>query len=133
MEPNAMALRRVCLLGAGLLAAAGCNLTDTDPPSSARYKLTSDKPIQLITSIEFATSGTDVVLYRADTVTVSAKEATVRLDAQPRFFIRAIATAATTNVQLKVDVGSKNWYDANRTISPPDKLEFVYGYTGATH
>ena len=123
---------RVCLVGAGLLAAAGCNLTDTDPPGSATYKLTSDKPVQLITSIDFATSGTDVVLFKADTVTVSAKEGTVSLSAQPRFFIRALATAATTNIQLKVDVGSKNWYDASRVISPPDKLEFVYGYTGAT-
>jgi hypothetical protein len=123
---------RVCLACVGLLAAAGCNLTDTDPPSSAFYKVTSDKPVQVITSVDFATSGTEVVLFKADTVTVSAKEATVALSGQPRFFIRALATASTTNVQLKVDVGSKNWYDASRVISPPDKLEFVYGYTGAT-
>jgi hypothetical protein len=123
---------RVCLACVGLLVVAGCNLTDTDPPSSAFYQLTSDKPVQVITSVDFATSGTEVVLYKADTVTVSNKEATVALSAQPRFFIRALATASTTNVQLKVDVGSKNWYDASRVISPPDKLEFVYGYTGAT-
>jgi hypothetical protein len=125
-----MGLLRVCLVGAGLVAAAGCNLTDTDPPSSAFYKLTSDKPVQLITSTEFAVGGTEVSLFRADTVTVSTKEATVNLTGQPRFFIRAIPTAGATTIQLKVDVGSKNWYDANRTVSPPDKLEFVYGYTG---
>ena len=127
-----MDLRKVCLLGVGLLGAAGCNLTNTDPPTVATYKLTSDKPVQLVTSTEFITSGSDVALITADTVTVSAKEATVQLPDQPRFFIRAIATSTTTNVKLKVDVGEKNWYDTNRTISPPDKLEFVYGYTGTT-
>jgi hypothetical protein len=125
-----MALLRVCLVGVGLLAAAGCNLTDTDPPSSAFYQITSDKPVQLITSTEFAVGGTEVQLFSADTVTVSAKEATVALDAQPRFFIRANPTSTTTNIKLKVDVGERNWYDANRTISPPEKLEFIYGYTG---
>ena len=122
----------VLLLCAGLLAAGGCSLTDTDPPSSASYTLTSDKPVMLITSTEFTVGGTEIALFKADTVTVSAKEGTVQLPSQPRFFIRAIATSATTNVQLKVDVGEKNWYDASRVISPPDKLEFVYGYTGAT-
>jgi hypothetical protein len=125
-----MDLRKVCLLGAGVLASAGCGLTDTDPPSSAHYTLTSDKPVQLITSTQFTISGSDVTLYTADTVTVSSKDATVSLDAQPRFFIRALATSATTAVKLKVDVGDKNWYDSGRTISPPDKLEFIYGYTG---
>jgi hypothetical protein len=127
-----MDLRKVCLVGAGLLAAAGCNLTNTDPPSSAYYNLTSDKPVQLITSTDFAVGGTEVALYKADTVTVSAKEATIVLTGQPRFFIRAIPTSTTTSIKLKVDVGDKNWYDANRTVSPPDKLEFVYGYTGTT-
>ena len=125
-----MDLLKVCLVGAGLVGATGCNLTDTDPPSSAYYKLTSDKPVQLITSTEFVVSGADVALITADTVTASTKEATVQLADQPRFFIRAIATNTTTSVQLKVDVGDKNWYDTNRTISPPDKLEFVYGFTG---
>jgi hypothetical protein len=127
-----MDLRKVCLVGAGLLASSGCNLTDTSPPSAAHYTLSSDKPVQLVTSTEFATSGTDVALYKSDTVTVSAKDATVDLPDQPRFFIRAIATSTTTNVQLKVVVGKKTWYDASRVISPPDKLEFVYGYTGTT-
>ena len=103
-----------------------------DPPTSAFYRLTSDKPVQLITSTEFVVGGTDVALYKADTVTVSTKEATVALPSQPRFFIRALAREATTSIQLKVDVGDKNWYDATRTIGPPDKLEFIYGYTGAT-
>lgn len=129
-----MDLRRVCrrlpLVAVGLTALAGCDLTDTDPPTEAFYRLQSDKPVQVITSTEFIASGTEVVLYRADTVTVSTKEATVALAAQPRFFIRALALSPTTNVQLKVDVGDRNWYDAGRVISPPDKLEFVYGYTG---
>lgn len=129
-----MDLRRVCrrlpLIAVGLTALAGCDLTDTDPPTEAFYRLQSDKPVQVITSTEFIASGTEVVLYRADTVTVSTKEATVALAAQPRFFIRALALSPTTNVQLKVDVGDRNWYDAGRVISPPDKLEFVYGYTG---
>ena len=131
-----MDLFRVCarvpLVGAGLLVLAGCNLTDTDPPSSAFYRLQSDKPVLLITSTEFAVGGTDVTLFEADTVTVSTKEETVSLPSQPRFFIRAVAVSGTTTIQLKVDIGDKNWYDASRAVSPPDKLEFVYGYTGTT-
>ena len=127
-----MDLRKVCLLGVGLIGIAGCNLTNTDPPTSAYYKLQSDKPVQLVTSTEFFVSGADVSLVTADTQTVSAKEATIQLPDQPRFFIRAIATSTTTAVKLKVDVGEKNWYDNSRTISPPEKLEFIYGYTGTT-
>ena len=124
---------RVPLLVAGLLVLGGCNLTDTDPPSSAHYTLTSDKPVQLITSIQFAVGGTDVTLFEADTVTVSTKDEVVSLPSQPRFFIRAIPLSSTTSIKLKVDVGDRNWYDASRTVSPPDKLEFIYGYTGTTN
>lgn len=127
-----MGLRKVCLVGAGLLASAGCGLTNTDPPSSAHVTLTSDKPVMLITSKQF-TGSTNVTLYKSDTVTVTSKDATFDLDPQPIFLVRVIPTTATTKIQLKVDVGSKNWYDTrDRIVSPPDKLEFIYGYTGTT-
>jgi hypothetical protein len=127
-----MGLRKVCLVGAGMLVSAGCGLTDTDPPSSAHVTLSSDKPVMLITSKEFV-GGSDVTLYRSDTVTVTAKDATYDLDPQPIFLVRVVPTTASTKIQLKVDVGTKNWYDTkDRIVSPPDRLEFIYGYTGTT-
>ena len=129
-----MDLRRVCTgllsLGAGVTL-AGCGLTNTDPPASAHYKVSSDKPVMVITSQQFTVAGTEVALYKSDTVTTSAKEVTISLDQPPLFLIRVVPLTATTQAAMKVDVGSKNWYDATRTISPPDKLEFVYGYTGS--
>jgi hypothetical protein len=125
-----MGLRKVCPVGAGLLVLAGCGLTDTDPPSSAHVTLTSDKPVMLITSKEFV-GGNDVTLYRADTVTVTSKDGTYDLDPQPIFLVRVVPMTASTKVTLKVDVGTKNWYDTkDRVVSPPEKLEFIYGYTG---
>lgn len=129
MDPRHVCARPL-LLGAALIL-AGCNLTNTDPPRSAHYKLTSDKPVMVITSKQFTVSGTEVALYTADTTTTSSKETTVSLDNPPLFLIRVVPLTATTNAAMKVDVGSKNWYDASRVISPPDKLEFVYGYTGS--
>jgi hypothetical protein len=123
---------RVCsrlLWLAATLPVAACNLTSSDPPSSAHYEVTSDKPVMLITSQQFTVSGSDVALYTADTVfSTTSLDVTISLDQPPLFFIRAIPLAQASNVAMSVDIGKKNWYDANRVISPPDKLEFTYGY-----
>ena len=120
----------VALLGAAVLA-SGCSLTDTDPPTSAHYKLTASSPVQLIISTEFILQGTDTQLVDSDTLTVSTAESELDLPSPPRFFIRAVALTPGTQIKLVVDVGEKNWYDTERTFAPPDKLEFVYGYSGS--
>jgi hypothetical protein len=122
---------RLSLLGAGLIAAAGCDLTNTDPPSTAHYRLTSSNPVQLITSTVFTLTGSAVSLLEADTVVTTSAELDVDLDSPPRFFIQANALTPGTQVSLRVDVGERNWYDNTRTFSPPDKLEFAYGFTGS--
>ncbi len=122
---------RFFLLGAALIGASGCNLTDTDPPSSAHFKVTASSPVRIITSTEFILSGTEAGLVDADTVDTAAKEANVDLPSPPRFFIRVLALTPGTQIALRVDVGKRNWYDASRTLAPPDKLEFVYGFTGS--
>ena len=121
---------QIFLLGAGLLVATGCNLTNTDPPASAYYKVTSNNPIRIITSTDFFVSGTETTPLKADTIETTAKEIDIALPSPPIFFIRAVALTPGTQVSLRVDVGKRNWYDTNRTFSPPEKLEFTYGYTG---
>jgi hypothetical protein len=132
---NTMDRLRVCarllLLTATIPLATACSLTSADPPSSAHYKVTSDKPVMLITSQQFTVSNGSVSLYTADTVTTSSKDITISLAQPPLFFIRAIPLSATSNVAMTVDIGDKNWYNTTRVISPPDKLEFTYGYSSS--
>ena len=120
----------VVLLGAAALA-AGCSPTDTSPPTSAHYKLTASKPVQLIISTEFSLSGTEAQLLEADTFTITSADTEVDLPQPPRIFVRAVALTPGTQISLVVDVGDKNWYDNTRTFAPPEKLEFVYGYSGS--
>ena len=123
---------RVCarlLLLASILPVAACNLTSADPPSSAHWTVSSDKPVMVITSQEFSVNGTDVTLYLADTIqSTTSKDVTMSLDQPPLFFIRALPLQQSSKVTMVVSVGSKEWYNNTRTVSPPDKLEFTYGY-----
>ena len=127
---------RACARGlvvGALLTTAGCDLTDSDPPATAHYRVEASQDIQLITSTSFfLAGGTSVTLVQADTVVIRSKEATVDLPSPPRFYVRAISLSAGTNVSLLVDVGDRRWYDASRTLGADEPLEFVYGYTGSS-
>ena len=124
------ACTRPILSGVGLTCAAGCDLTESDWPDSARFNVQASQEVQIITSTNFIVSGTTTTLVDSDTLVGVSYEATVELPRPPLFLVRVVALASGTEVTLEVEVGGQPWFDATRTLASAEWLEFAYDDSG---